>query len=120
MSSNNNEDLFVFGQRLRFERERIGLTQAQFALKIEATSRTVGKYESGETEIKPSQIIEFIKLGADLNYIFFGSRVPLGTQEPIGIYDKGDVDVLLNAYAHTDEVGRKALMAVADLIKKTI
>lgn len=119
MSSNNSEDLFVFGQRLRFERERIGLTQAQLALKIDATSRTVGKYESGETEIKPSQIIELIKLGADLNYIFFGSRIPAGTQEPSGVYDRGDVDVLLNAYAHADDVGRAALMAVVALIKKS-
>lgn len=117
MSSINNEDLFVFGQRLRFERERIGLTQAQLAQKFDATTRTVGKYESGETEMKPSQIMELIKLGADLNYIFFGSRVPAGTCEPSCMYDRGDVDVLLNAYAHTDEVGRNALMAVVGLIK---
>lgn len=120
MSIEIKEDLFVFGQRLRSERERIGLTQAQFAHKIDATSRTVGKYESGETEIKPSQIATFLKLGADLNYLFFGSRAPLRTGEPDAAYNRGDVDVLLDAYAHADEVGRAALMAVVAVIKKTI
>lgn len=117
MSTEIEEDLFVFGQRLRFERERIGLTQAQFADEIKATTRTVGKYESGETEIKPSQIITFLKLGADLNYLFFGSRAPLKASEYESTYSRGDVDILLNAFAHADDVGRAALMAVVELIK---
>ena len=118
MSIEIYEDLFVIGQRLKSERERLGFTQAELGLKISATSRTIGKYETGETEARVSQLIKFRNLGADLNYIFTGSRKPtLVTGEPSAIYDRGDVDVLLDAYAHTDDIGRAALMAVAELLK---
>lgn len=117
MSTELNEVLFVIGQRFKSERERLGFTQAELGNKLESTSRTIGKYESGETEARVSQLIEFMKLGADLNYIFTGSRVPLTTRQELAPYNVGEVNTLLNAYTHANNEGKAALMAVVTLIK---
>lgn len=118
MSTELSEYLFAIGQRLRSERERLGFTQAELGQKIDATSRTVGKYETGETEARVSQLLELKKLGADINYILFGSVPQLGISEPLASNSNRGLDLLLDAYAHADELGRAALMAVATLVAK--
>lgn len=120
MSTQIAEYLFAIGQRFKFERDRLGFTQAELGLKIDATSRTIGKYETGETEARVSQLVAFMKLGADVNYILFGTRVPIGVTQNDVAYDRGDVDILLDAFARTDDVGRAALMSVVQLISSTL
>lgn len=112
MSTELSEDLFVIGQRFKSERERLGFTQAELGNKFDTTSRTIGKYETGETEAKTSQLIEFMKLGADLNYIFTGSRVPLVTRQ-----DASEIDTILDVYTKANDLGKRAIMGVVDLIK---
>lgn len=118
MSTEITEYLFAIGQRFKAERERLGFTQAQLGEKIDATSRTIGKYEIGETEARISQLLNFMKLGADINYILLGSRAGLVTGEPKASYQNAELDMILNAYAHADELGRAALVAVAAFAAK--
>lgn len=74
---NNNEPRNIreaIGLRLREERERLGLTQTQFATMGGASKRSITDWEQGK--LYPNG--EFLTLasdqGADINYIFTGER----------------------------------------------
>jgi len=120
MSTYKTEEIFSFGKRFREERERLGITQSKLGEALSTTGRTVAKYESGETEPKLSQLLIFSKLGADAGYILTGSRIGVaGTvAESLAGYARGDVDNLIDVFAHTDELGREALLSVAKALNK--
>jgi transcriptional regulator with XRE-family HTH domain len=74
---NNNEPRNIreaIGLRLREERERLGLTQTEFATMGGASKRSITDWEQGK--LYPNG--EFLTLasdqGADINYIFTGER----------------------------------------------
>ncbi len=114
--STHNVNIYTL---LKEERKRLGFSQADLAAKCGVSREMWGKYERGDS-LPGAEVFQYlIKEGADVNYILTGSRVPIGTQEPSSVYNRGDVDILINAYAHADDVGRAALMAVVALIKKS-
>lgn len=71
MSINDKKNM---QERLRFERERLGYTQEEFA-KIGGTTRiTQGKYEQG-SEPKAGYFSAIYNVGADIFYILTGQRL---------------------------------------------
>lgn len=63
-----------FGKRLKEERERLGLTQAQFAQKCGVGRTAQFNYERGEREPSFSYMDAAEKLGVDIHYVFGGTR----------------------------------------------
>lgn len=65
-----------WGARLREERERIGMTQAEVARKCGVTERTLRNWE---TSVRPPPITalkDLADLGMDSGYIVFGGGWP--------------------------------------------
>lgn len=110
-----------FSFRLKDERERLDLSQADAAEKCGVSRVIWGRYERGEAMPGAAVLSAFLEAGADVAYILGGSRVGVAAKarEDLAAYNRGDIDIIVDAYAHTDTEGRAALLAVAKVLKKT-
>lgn len=63
-----------FGERLREERERLSLTQAQFGQLAQVTKKTQMLYESGERSPKADYMTAIASSGVDVQYLLTGER----------------------------------------------
>lgn len=64
------------GERLKDERERLGLTQAAFAAVGETTRKSQLDYEKNLTQPKAGYMAAIAKVGADIQYIITGLHSP--------------------------------------------
>lgn len=64
----------MIGDRLREERERIGLTQPTFAAAAKASKRTVIEWEKGATSPSAVQLAALSTIGIDVGYVLTGKR----------------------------------------------
>lgn len=62
------------GQRFREERERLGFTQEQLAVRLGITRRTILNHESEAYSVPLDVLNKLEELGADCFYILFGRR----------------------------------------------
>lgn len=62
------------GERLKEERERIGLTQSVFGAVGGVQKQAQLKYESGLRNPASEYLIAISKIGVDVNYVLFGTR----------------------------------------------
>lgn len=95
------------GERLREERERLGLSQAEFAEKAGIHRNTQVRYESGKREPDPSYIARIQDLGVDAGYLLFARKT-----DPVSIYNLAVARVLPGIAERAGISGR----AVIDLI----
>jgi len=86
MSTNCGEEIFGIGQRLREERDRIGLSQVVFGAKLDTTDRTVKKWEGNETSPRATDLLAAAGLGVDVLYVVTGQRAPLAIRQETGGY----------------------------------
>lgn len=77
------------GERLREERERLGLSQAEFAEKVGVHRNTQVRYESGKRQPDSDYMAQIQDLGVDAGYLIFGRRT-----DPISIYSLAVASVL--------------------------
>lgn len=64
----------TIGQRLKEERERIGLSQEQLGIIGGVKKLAQFRYENGETYPNAQYLAEVVKIGIDVNYVLFGTR----------------------------------------------
>ncbi|WP_109078949.1 helix-turn-helix domain-containing protein [Aggregatibacter kilianii] len=64
----------LMGERLREERERIGLTQAALGAVGGVQKQAQLKYENGARNPTSEYLIEIAKVGIDVSYVLFGTR----------------------------------------------
>lgn len=62
------------GARIRAERERLGLTQQALAEKLGVQRQALLLYESGERTPLAERLLEFDRLGGDVNFVVTGRR----------------------------------------------
>lgn len=63
-----------FGERLRAERERLGLTQADLAEKMGVHKNTQARYEKADTQPSPGYLTALRSVGIDADYVLTGVR----------------------------------------------
>jgi len=63
-----------FGDRLREERERLGLTQGVLAERAGIAIKTLYNYETGASPIAVDFLDGFARLGGDVEYLVFARR----------------------------------------------
>lgn len=99
-----------FQSRLREERERIGVKQADAALLAGVSRNMWGAYERGEAKPGADVLLALMQHGFDLNYVLGGTRL---------INDEGTLPererTLLERYRSTDDDGRNAVDRIAAL-----
>lgn len=66
----------TIGQRLREEREALGLSQPKFAVLASTTKQTVFSWESNKTAPSAAQLAAFAEAGVDVGYVLTGVRQP--------------------------------------------
>ncbi|NNH97751.1 helix-turn-helix domain-containing protein [Pasteurella multocida] len=64
----------TFGERLKEERERMGLSQSLLGISVGVTKLSQLKYENDVNFPKADYLMAIAKKGLDVNYILFGSR----------------------------------------------
>ncbi|WGE51151.1 MULTISPECIES: helix-turn-helix domain-containing protein [Actinobacillus] len=101
----NNSSLFAV--RLKNERNRLGLTQADIANKCRVSREMWGKYERGVALAGSEVLFSLTEIGVDIGYLFSGTRsVPL-TENEIS---------LLDDYRQSNEQGKAAIEQTAQAL----
>ena len=93
------------GDRLREERERLGLSQPKMAEMMGATKQTIYAWENGRTAPDGFQLETFSAAGADVRYIITGER---DGPPPL----KPDEQLLLDRYRSSPAPLRDAALRV--------
>jgi transcriptional regulator with XRE-family HTH domain len=100
----NNRDI---GQRIREERERLGLSRSEFAEIVELSDYYIGQLERGERQMSLTVLIKISTcLHISLDYLIFGS-----TRYDNNVYDQG-------APAYTNEKTDIHVAEIMQLLEK--
>ena len=99
------------GERLREERERFGLNQADFAAIGGSTRKTQYNYEAGERAPDGGFLAAIATAGADVQYILTGIRSNSFVQEPprYAVLNKRE-EALIDNYRHIVDEGDKGVV----------
>ena len=98
------------GDRLRAEREALGLSQPKFAALAGTTKQTLFSWESGKTAPDGFQLSALAAAGADVLYILTGQR---SQPVPESVSLPPRQRALLANYEATDEDGRRVIESTA-------
>ncbi|MDP2829212.1 MAG: helix-turn-helix domain-containing protein [Sulfuricellaceae bacterium] len=97
------------GKRLKEERERLGMSQADFAKACGVGRTAQFNYESGKRTPDGDYLYEAGELGVDTGYVLFGER-----STPNSLYSLGVASVL-PSIAERAGINTAALMGILDL-----
>ena len=103
----------TIGDRLKEERQRIGLNQTLMAEKCGVTKNTQLAYEKGERNPDTAYLAHAAPLGVDLLYVVIGERKPRPTDSI-----SGDVAKFLEVYQQVSETDRDLLFRMAAAFAK--
>lgn len=92
------------GERIKEERERLGLSQAEFAALAGAHRKSQGNYESGERSPDANYLAALAAAGVDVLYVVTGVRG--------GVVLKPDERMLLERYRASQPPLRDAALRV--------
>lgn len=98
------------GQRLREERERLGMSQPNFAAIAGTTKQTLFSWETGKTAPDGFQMAALAAQGVDILYVLTGQRSP-----SIPAADPAE-QVLLDSYRRCGAQARQNLIQTAVLL----
>jgi transcriptional regulator with XRE-family HTH domain len=100
-----------FGQRLREERRRLGLSQVQCAELCGVVEKTQGLYETSVRRPDTDYLAAFAKAGADVNYLITGalSSTILSEEEL----------TLLSLFRQSDAAVREIILGTASVAAQT-
>ncbi len=98
----------TFGQRLKFERVRLGFTQDEMAHIGGLTKQAQFNYEQGKRHPDSIYLKNISCAGVDLQYVFFGKHAVLESSS----LTSDEVELLL-AYRNSCEKAKTLMMFVA-------
>lgn len=119
MSTTIGEDLFSIGERLRTERDRLSLSQADLGEIMGVDRKVVRHYEENKTSPRADQLVAFMRHGADIWYVLTGKKVPLSLNEPEASYLPRDKVALRISRLILNESDAELLMAMAERLALT-
>lgn len=96
----------TFSERLRVEREKLGLTQEAFAEVAGVKKRSQVNYEKGDRQPDSAYLEAISKVGVDVSYLITGIETA-----PVPAELATDEQMLLEAYRALDVKQQKALLA---------
>lgn len=98
------------GERLREERDRLGLSQPKFAEIAGTTKQTLFSWETGKTAPDAIQLSALMAIGMDALYVLTGQYASEDSALP------PDERVLLDSYRRCDAKARQHLIATGALL----
>ncbi|AUX61879.1 helix-turn-helix domain-containing protein [Simonsiella muelleri] len=107
---NNSSD---FGNRLKTERKKLGLTQAQAAEKCGVSARMWGDYERNISQPKAEQLFLFKNAGIDIDYVMTGKNNNVETfRQPENSLSNKELE-LLALFRQASELGQAVILSAA-------
>lgn len=101
-----------YGDRLREERIRIGLQQLDLADSCAVSRRTLSSWENGEAAPNAPALAVMAELGVDVLYVVTGQHAG-ESEATLAPAER----TLLQAWRDSNDKGRAALAAVAEVLK---
>lgn len=80
-----NSAVGAIGERIKAERQRLGLTQHSVAVALGCRDATVSDWENGRNPIGVDKLLKLHALGFVLDYVLFGVHAPRATGVPPSI-----------------------------------
>lgn len=127
----------MIGNRLKEERERLGLAQPAFAEIAGAAKRTLIDWEKNTSSPTAVQLSALQKAGVDTHYVLTGVRHSIyqkitddlnraresmqalqALAEPQGVYAPEDERQLLELFRQSTKAGKDAIIATAKAVEK--
>lgn len=113
----------MIGNRLKEERERLGLTQPDFAAAAGAAKRTLIEWEKGKTSPSVVQLSALSEIGVDAVYVLMGIRSPAAPASLVEQQQAGystevlskDEQALLDNYRHCPQEAKQQIEASSAL-----
>jgi transcriptional regulator with XRE-family HTH domain len=113
------KNILAIGERLKMERQRLGLPQPAMGALAGVTKMSQINYEKGERMPDAAYLEAIAAAGADVLYILTGTRAPASDSDPalraaqnVRPYGlSADEAALLDNYRHCSEEARAALRA---------
>lgn len=106
--------LLNFGDRLREERIRLGLNQAELAFVAEVSKTTQFNYEKGERSPDASYLAKVAAAGVDVLYVLTGQRAA-----PSEADLSGDESELLSHYRSMPDQDRAAMRRLGSALAES-
>ena len=97
-------DICMIGQRLKQERQRLKLTQPEFAELALTKKRTLIDWEKGVSSPTAPQLAAMANAGVDVLYVITGQKVEVQNLAP-------DEELLLESYRQLSAGERRALLS---------
>lgn len=111
----------TIGDRLREERERLGLSQTAWATHAGTSKQVQISYEKGKTFPNAEYLAVCANLGADVAYIITGKKnYPSAPPAPSGLTLTPRETALIDNYRNTAEAGRRAIEATGAALAREI
>jgi transcriptional regulator with XRE-family HTH domain len=111
------------GRRLREERERLAVTQADFAARVQCDRKSQVNYEAGARAPSADYLARAADIGVDVLYVVTGVRTIVAAP---GAVHTGDALVLtaeehclVDNYRHASREGRRALEAAGTALAQS-
>ena len=118
MSTTCGEEIFSIGERLRGERDRLSLSQADLGEIMGVDRKVVRHYEENKTSPRADQLVAFMRHGADLWFVLTGKRLPLSACEPEAAYLPRDKVALRVSRLNLSEADAEMLIALAERLAR--
>lgn len=103
------------GERLREERERIGLNQTEFSEVGGVTKKTQGLYEKGERSPTADYLASVGKIGVDISYVVEGNQTVTPT---VAVSDPLE-NALLGNFRQMSVLARDHLTALSRMLSES-
>lgn len=102
-----------FGNRLKTERKKLGLTQSQAAEKCGVSTRMWGDYERNISQPKAEQLFLFKNAGIDIDYVMTGKNNNVETfRQPENLLSNKELE-LLALFRQASELGQAVILSAA-------
>lgn len=105
------KEISLFANRLKEERKKLGLTQAQAAEKCGISMRMWGDYERGKYFPRNENLIGIEKIGIDVQYVMHGRRDETAAM-PSEKLSKEEQE-LLDLFRQASDNGKFVILSVA-------
>lgn len=106
---NNSSD---FGNRLKSERKKLGLTQSQAAEKCGVSTRMWGDYERNISQPKAEQLFLFKNAGIDIDYVMTGMATETTFRQPENPLTDKELELLV-LFRQASELGQAVILSAA-------
>lgn len=107
------ENYYLFGNRLKEERKKLGLNQAEIAKKCGVSREMWGKWERGENKPSSEKLFSFEQIGIDVQYVMHGETASMPSETLTA-----EEQELLTLFRETAAADREMILMVARRAEK--